>query len=239
MKKHSISKKLIILYLCVSFIVLAVTFLGDRAVTVVSLNLPSDQDHCIIIDAGHGYPDGGTTSVTGVLECNLNLQIAEKTEAIMNLLGLRTLMTRTTEESIYTKGDTIAQKKVSDIRNRVNMVNTSEKAILISIHQNYFTDSQYRGTQVFYADTQDSDNLAREIQSAFIKALQPSNNRKAKKSDGVYLMEHINCTGVLVECGFLSNPEEDALLKNTSYQNQVAGILAVCTSNYLDRLEQN
>ena len=157
----------------------------------------------------------------------------------MNLLGIQTLMTRTTEESIYTKGDTIAQKKVSDIRNRVDIVNAKENAILISIHQNYFTDSQYRGTQVFYTDTQESQDLARNMQNAFVKALQPSNNRKPKKTNGVYLMENINCTGVLVECGFLSNPEDDAQLKNTSYQKQVAGILAVCVSNYLDHLNQN
>ena len=239
MKKHSFSSKLIFLYICIGLVVLTITFVGDKAITVASLNTPLVRKHCIVIDAGHGFPDGGTTSVTGVLECSLNLQIAEKSAAIMNLLGVQTFMTRLTEESIYTKGETIAQKKVSDIRNRVDIVNKTKNAILISIHQNYFTDSQYRGTQLFYADTQGSQDLARNIQEAFVKALQPSNNRKTKKSNGVYLLEHINCTGVLVECGFLSNAEEDALLKNASYQKQVAGIIAVCASNYLDRLNEN
>ena len=227
------------IYFCVCLVFLTLTFLGNMAITVLSQSMPVERKHCVIIDAGHGFPDGGTTSVSGVLECNLNLQIAKKVESIMNLLGVQTVMTRTTEESVYTIGNTIAQKKVSDIRNRVSLVNTTPNSILISIHQNYFTDSQYRGAQLFYADTEESETLASDMQNAFVKALQPSNNRQPKESKGVYLMEHINCTGVLVECGFLSNPEEDALLKNTNYQNQVAGILAVCASNYLDRLEQN
>ena len=239
MKKQAYLSGVLNIYICVCFVFLFVTFLGNKAITVVLQNAPIQRKHCIIIDAGHGYPDGGTTSVTGVLECSLNLQIAEKTDLIMKLLGIQTMMTRTTEESIYTTGNTISQKKISDIRNRVDFVNTTPNAILISIHQNYFTDSQYSGTQLFYADTENSKALAGNIQDAFVKALQPSNNRRPKESTGIYLMEHINCTGVLVECGFLSNPEEDALLKNTSYQNQVAGILAVCASNYLDRLDQS
>lgn len=234
MKKRLISKSMITVYFLVCLVFITIIFLGDRAITVLSENAPLERMYCVIIDAGHGYPDGGTTSVSGVLECNLNLQIAKKTEAVLNLLGIQTKMLRETEDSIYSSGNTIGQKKISDIHNRVDMVNAVENAVLISIHQNHFTNSQYRGTQVFYAATQNSKLLADRIQANVKSALQPENNRQTKQSTGVYLMNHIDCTAVLVECGFLSNPEEDALLSDPQYQQQIASILAISAANYLD-----
>ena len=235
MKKYAISSRLLAFYIIVCLGVLLITFGGNKTITVISQNAPIDQDHCVIIDAGHGYPDGGATSVSGVLECTLNLQIAQKTEAVLSLLGIHTYMLRETEESIYSSGNSIAQKKISDTRNRVKMVNEVEDGILISIHQNYFSDSQYRGAQVFYSDSESSKQFAGDIQRNFVSALQPDNHRMPKKSTGVYLMEHIDCTAVLVECGFLSNPSEDALLSNQDYQKKIAGILAISAANYLDR----
>jgi len=235
MKKHAVSRSMIAIYLCIGLAFITITFLGDKAITVISQNAPVERRYCVIIDAGHGFPDGGTTSVTGILECQLNLQIAKKTEATLNLLGIQTLMLRETEESIYSSGDTIGEKKISDIHNRVNMVNSIENPVLISIHQNYFTDSKYKGAQVFYADSDSSKRLAGDIQENFVKALQPDNHRLPKKSNGVYLMDHINCTAVLVECGFLSNFEEDAMLSNPEYQKEIAGVLAISAANYLDR----
>ena len=235
MKKRWISYGVIMTYIGVCLIFIGITYWGNRAITVISQNAPLERKNCIIIDAGHGYPDGGTTSVTGVLECSLNLQIAQKTNAVLNLLGIDTLMLRETENSVYTTGNTIGQKKISDIHNRVNTVNAVENAMLISIHQNYFNDSQYRGTQVFYADDGQSKEFAGEVQQNIVKVLQPDNHRHPQKSKGVYLMEHIHCTGILVECGFLSNPEEDALLSDSEYQKKIAGILAISAVNYLDR----
>ena len=235
MKKYAVSGRTLALYIVVCIVVLVITFLGNKTITVISQNAPVERGCCVIVDAGHGYPDGGTTSVTGILECTLNLQIAQKTEAVLNLLGVHTYMLRETEESIYSSGNTIAQKKISDIRNRVKMVNDIDDGILISIHQNYFSDSQYRGAQVFYADSESSRQFAEKIQSNFVTALQPDNHRLPKKSTGVYLMEHIDCTAVLVECGFLSNPSEDALLSDQDYQKKIAGVLAISAANYLDR----
>lgn len=235
MKIHSLSIKMPVVYLFVCIGILGITFLGNKTITTIAQNSPVEREHCVVVDAGHGYPDGGTTSITGVVECDLNLQIAKKTEAVLNLMGIHTLMLRETDESIYSSGDTIGQKKISDIHNRVNIVNSLEDAILISIHQNYFTDSRYSGAQVFYADSESSKQFAGDVQGNFVKALQPQNHRLPKKASGVYLMEHINCTAVLVECGFLSNPEEDALLSDQEYQKKIAGVLAISASNYLDR----
>jgi len=235
MKKRSELGNMLCVYVSICLVFLIITFLGDKTVTVISQNSPIQREHCIIIDAGHGFPDGGTTSVTGVLECNLNLQIAKRTEVLLNLLGLRTFMLRETEESVYTSGNTIGEKKISDILNRVKMANSVDEALLISIHQNYFSDSRYSGAQVFFADSDLSKQFAGEIQGNFVKALQPDNHRLPKEAKGIYLMEHIKCTGVLVECGFLSNPEEDVLISNPEYQKKIAGVLAISAANYLDR----
>ena len=179
---------------------------GSRAITVISENMPVERQHCIIIDAGHGGEDGGATSCTGKLESSFNLEISLRLNDLLHLLGYDTAMIRTSDVSIYTKGETIAQKKVSDLKERVRIANETENALLLSIHQNTYPESRYSGAQVFYADTAGSQQLAKEMQSGFAATVNQGSNRKSKKADGIYLMEHISCTGILVECGFLSNP---------------------------------
>ena len=137
------------------------------------------------------------------------------------------------DTSIYTKGETIAQKKISDLKERVRIVNKTENALLLSIHQNNFTDSRYSGAQVFYAGTEGSAQLAKLLQERLVSTLNPGSSRKCKKSDGVYLMEHIDCTGVLIECGFLSNAEEEAKLSCATYQKKLCCVIAATVSQYL------
>ena len=213
------------------FLILAI--LGSQAVTVWSENAPISNRKCVIIDAGHGGEDGGAISCTGVYESQINLEIALRLNDLLHLLGVETNMIRTTDCSVYTQGNTLAAKKLSDLKERVRIANEAENAILLSIHQNQFTDSRYSGAQVFYANTNGSNELAQEIQSGFVRALNPGSKRGIKKSDGVYLMQHIQCTGVLVECGFLSNPEEEARLRSKDYQQKICCVLAASVSNYL------
>lgn len=207
---------------------------GSRAVTVISGQLPIERRQCIIIDAGHGGEDGGATSCTGKLESAFNLEIAIRLNDLFHLLGYDTKMVRTSDISVYTKGETIAQKKVSDLKERVRIVNETENALLVSIHQNQFSDSRYAGAQVFYAQTNNSHNLAKYIQDSFVRDLNPGSNRKCKRGEGIYLLEQIEHTGVLVECGFLSNPEEEAMLKNADYQKKICCIIAASISQYLE-----
>ena len=206
---------------------------GNRAVTVIAENQPVERAHRIIIDAGHGGIDGGATSCTGKLESAFNLEIALRLNDLFHLLGYDTGMIRTTDTSIYTKGDTIAQQKVSDLKERVRIVNDTKNALLVSIHQNNFSDGRYSGAQVFYAGTEGSEELARQLQASLVTALNPGSNRKIKKSDGIYLMEHIDCTGVLVECGFLSNAEEEAKLRDPVYQRKLCCVIAATVSSFL------
>ena len=206
---------------------------GNRAVTVIAENYPVEREHCIVIDAGHGGLDGGATSCTGKLESGFNLEIALRLNDLFHLLGYDTRMIRTTDVSVYTKGETIAQKKVSDLKERVRIVNETQNAILVSIHQNNFSDGKYSGAQVFYAGTEGSEVLAKQLQTAFVNTLNAGSNRQCKKSDGIYLMEHIECTGVLIECGFLSNVQEEAMLRAPEYQRKLCCVIAATVIGFL------
>lgn len=232
MKSSFFDRKTVCIYLLILSLFLFLPLLGNRAVTAIS------QDtlcrNTVIIDAGHGGVDGGAVSCTGAFESHINLEIALKLDDLMHLLGVRTVMIRDTDRSIYTQGTTIAAKKISDIKERVRIANKTPNALLLSIHQNFFADSRYHGAQIFHNDEPGSKILAEKLQSAFREKLDPNNRRGIKKTSGVYLMEHIHCTGILLECGFLSNPDEEALLRNEQYQKKLCGVIAATVSEYLN-----
>ena len=213
--------------------VLSIVHWGNQAVTVISENLPLQRSHYIIIDAGHGGEDGGATSCRGKLEKEYNLEISTRLESLMHLLGFATRMTRRTDESIYTEGETIAARKASDLKERVKLVENTDAPILISIHQNQFPESKYRGAQVFYAGTDNSRLLAENLQSNLVDYLNHGSKRKAKRSSGVYLMDKITCAGVLIECGFLSNYQEEALLSDAEYQEKLCCVIATSLDVFL------
>lgn len=226
-------RRMIPLYLLVLLFCLVIAQIGSNAVTVMVESSPVPDRTCILIDAGHGGIDGGAVSCTGVLESQINLEIAERLNDLLHFLGFETKMIRTTDTSLHTEGNTIAQQKISDLKYRVNMVNETENALLVSIHQNTFSDKQYSGAQVFYSSTEGSKMLAEQLQSSIIKVLNPHSKRKSKAANGIYLMEHIECSGVLIECGFLTNPEEEAKLRDPEYQMKVCSVIACVISTYL------
>ena len=113
-------------------------------------------------------------------------------------------------------------------------MNETPGAVLVSIHQNTFQDSRYHGAQVFYGPSGDSEDLAKSLQQSFVRTLNPGSNRSAKKGEGIYLLQHIQQTGILIECGFLSNPEEEARLRQESYQKAVCCVIGAGLSNFLD-----
>lgn len=220
-------------YLLVIIIFLVAAHLGSEAVTAVNQMTPVKRNNCIVIDAGHGGIDGGATSCTGVLESNINLEIALRLENLFHLLGYDTVMIRRTDESIYTQGNTIASQKKSDLKERVRICNETPGAILVSIHQNTYSDSRFHGPQVFYGKNNQSQHLAQNVQNQLINALNPGSNRKAKQGSSVYLLENIHCPGILVECGFITNPEEEIKLRDANYQKKICGVLASAISGYL------
>ena len=213
--------------------ILLLSMFGSRAVTVMTTNAPIENRITVVIDAGHGGVDGGAVSCTGISESAINLEIAQKLNDLMHLLGIKTVMIRDSDISVYTKGETIAQKKISDLKERVRIVNNVQNGILISIHQNHFTDARYSGAQVFYAPTEGSQQLAKSLQTTITKTINPTSNRRIKKADGIYLMQHVTCPATLIECGFLSNPTEEYKLRSGAYQKELSAVIACCVSNYL------
>ena len=182
----------------------------------------------LILDAGHGGEDGGAVSVTGVPESRVNLEIVQKLRDTLALYGVDPVVLREEDVSLHDpEASTLREKKRSDLKNRVRAVEAVEGGTLLSIHQNSYPGSQYRGAQVFYAPTGGSRELAERLQTALREELQPDNDRQAKPiPESVYLMNHVSCPAVLVECGFLTNPEEEALLRDGGYQRQLAAVLA-------------
>lgn len=220
------------LYLLLSALFLAATVLGSHIVTALAEDAPILRQRVIVIDAGHGGEDGGAVSCSGVAESHINLEIALRLDDLMHLLGFETKMIRTTDISVYTEGTSIAAKKVSDLKNRVRIVNETPNALLISIHQNLFADCRYSGAQVFYNAAGEAKSLAEALQSAFVASVNTGSNRKCKRAENIYLMEHAICPAVLVECGFLSNPEEEARLRTAQYQKKLCCVLAATTASY-------
>lgn len=190
-------------------------------------------EQTLIIDPGHGGEDGGAVSVSGQRESDINLAIALQLDQLMGFYGVHTLLTRDTDVSIHDpEASTLREKKVSDIHNRVALINAVENATLISIHQNAYPSQKYHGAQVFYADETLSLPFAQQVQDTLRTVLDPENTRTAKQIPAsVYLMNHISCRAILVECGFLSNPEEDRLLQEEDYQRKLAMIMA---SSYIN-----
>ena len=188
----------------------------------------------VVIDPGHGGMDGGCVSVDGTPEKGINLAVAESLRDGLKLLGYDVVCTRESDISIYDKGtEGLGEQKKSDMKNRLAIFSKYSEGISVSIHQNQFTDSRYSGAQGFYAGTEGSAQLAKLLQERLVSTLNPGSNRKCKKSDGVYLMEHIDCTGVLIECGFLSNAEEEAKLSCGTYQKKLCCVIAATVSQYL------
>ena len=178
----------------------------------------------IIIDAGHGKPDEGAQSNNGTTEAETNLKIAFKLQNLLEQSGATVILTRSDENAIYDlNAETIKQKKVSDIHNRVKIGNNSSADIFVSIHLNKIPEQQYSGWQCFFqTNNEKSQELAKSIQANLNESMQKENKRVAMKLDKVYIMKQVQIPTTIVECGFLSNPEEEQKLLQDSYQDRLA-----------------
>ena len=223
----------ILFYAIVVSMFLFGTLLGNQAVETVAEMIPMERLHRIVIDAGHGGEDGGAISCTGKSESGYNLQIALRLNDLLQLLGYDTVMIRTTDISVYTSGQTISQKKVSDLKQRVRIVDRTYNALLLSIHQNTFPEEKYSGAQVFYGGAQGSEELAKELQQELVSSLNPGSNRKAKQGKGIYLLDKTSAPGVLIECGFLSNRQEEEKLRSPEYQKKLCCVISTAAARFL------
>lgn len=188
---------------------------------VGSLTIPA----VIVIDPGHGGEDGGAVAGDGTVESQVNLAIAAKLNDLLRFCGQDTRMIRTSDVSIYSKSaTTLHQKKVSDLQNRVALVNGMENAVLVSIHQNCLPASpSVHGAQVFYNTVAGADLLAQTVQDSLNRSINLDHEKTSKKiSSSIYLMKNVTAPAVLIECGFLSNPTETKQLNQPAYQLKLA-----------------
>lgn len=178
----------------------------------------------IVIDAGHGGEDGGAVSSNGVSEADINLKIALKLQGLLEQSGSNVILTRSDENAIYDiDKKTLRAKKNSDIRNRVKIGNNSSADIFVSIHLNKIPQKQYYGWQTFFKNgNEDGKKLATCIQNNLNEAIQKENKRVPLKISNVYIIKHVEIPISIVECGFLSNPEEEKQLQNDDYQSKLA-----------------
>ncbi len=193
----------------------------------------STNNVAYIIDAGHGIPDGGAVGTDGTTEQELNLAISLKLSKKLKKLGFPNILTRSDENSIYTEGETIHEKKVSDIRKRIKIAGDYSNLPLISIHMNTFPSQSVKGIQVFYSSkNEQSLDLAQKMQNALNENFQSKNPRVIKSiPNNIYLFSHIDNPSIIIECGFISNDEELKLLKDNRYQEKLANTIADVLAN--------
>lgn len=191
--------------------------------TVPTSSLPI-SNHVVILDAGHGLPDGGAVAEDGTYESSINLSIVEKLQKLLESSSCTVILTRSDENGIYElDSDTIRKKKISDMKNRAEIGNTSNAEIFVSIHLNKIPSTKYSGWQTFYKkDNDNSLKLANCIQDNLNYAIQKENKRVPEKVPDIYLSKNLEIPFTIVECGFLSNSNELSLLKTDNYQEVLA-----------------
>lgn len=196
---------------------------NTKTETVETVALPVNNK-VIVIDAGHGVPDEGAESSNGTTEAESNLKIALKVQNLLEQSGATVILTRSDENAIYDiDSKTLKQKKISDIHNRVKIGNESSADIFVSIHLNKIPQEQYWGWQTFYKEeSAEGQKLATCIQNNLNETIQKENNRVPMKIDNIYIIKHVEIPISIVECGFLSNPEEEKLLLTDEYQTKLA-----------------
>lgn len=194
----------------------------------------SEGKETIVIDAGHGGRDPGKVGVNNTLEKDINLNIALKLKSLLEQNDYNVIMTRSDDSGLYSESD--SNKKVSDMRKRVEIINSSKAALAISIHQNSFTAEEIKGAQVFYYTVSDEGKeYANILQDQLKKTLNDGNKRQAKGNDAYYMLKKTQIPIVIVECGYLSNNKEAQLLNTEDYQEKMAWAIHLGIINYLNK----
>lgn len=216
--------KRIIFICCFVIFSVCLSYVNRPNFEVVETMAVPVSNRVIVIDAGHGTPDEGAQNNDGLTEAKINLNIALKLQRLLESSGATVILTRSTDDAIYdASADSIAEKKVSDIKNRVKIGNSSSADIFVSIHLNKIPQEQYWGWQTFYREGDDnSKNLATDIQNNLNRAISNDNDRVPLKIDNIYIMKNVEIPIALVECGFLSNKTEASKLVQDEYQDKLA-----------------
>lgn len=198
---------------------------------IAGSNVP--ESRVIVIDAGHGAEDPGKVGVSGELEKEINLQIAKKVQEKLEAEGITVVMTREDDKGFY--GGTQPYKKLTDMKKRVALINETAPEVVVSIHQNSFSDGSVRGPQVFYyAESEQGEQFASVMQEELWN-VDTEHKREIKANDNYYILKHTEVPTIIVECGFLSNYEEAKMLTEDSYQETVAQAIHSGIIKWLDK----
>ena len=221
------------------FLLLFLVFLVSRYGTEQVLSeqalagLKQPKQPVVVVDAGHGGNDPGKVAVNGSLEKDINLAIAKKLKAYLESSDVRVVMTREEDKGLYRDGDT--RKKMADMRKRCEIIGKAEPDAVVSIHQNSYHQENVSGGQVFYyRNSVKGKRLAELIQDRFSYVLGEENTRLVKSNDSYYLLLHVKEPIVIVECGFLSNPQEAKMLTDEDYQDRMAWTIHMGIMEYLN-----
>ena len=188
-----------------------------------AVNASKTGNITIILDAGHGGEDGGAVA-NNIVEKDINLSITKKLSDLFKSAGFDVVTSRNSDLMLNTEGSTLRERKLSDMKNRLELFNNSESNVVISIHQNKFSQEKYSGTQIFYSpNNEKSSKLSDAVKKNIVTLIQPQNTRECKKAGReIYLLYNTKVPAVIVECGFISNYEEALKLKDNEYQNKLA-----------------
>ena len=228
-------KRIIFISLLIVLSITCFTMKNNNYLSVPVSSTPV-SNHTIVLDAGHGLPDGGAVGIDGVYESKINLEIVLKLQKLLEASNCTVILTRSDENGIYEESaDTIREQKVSDMKNRVDIGNNSNAEIFVSIHMNKIDQNKYSGWQTFYKNTdEESKTLASKIQQNLNYFISKENNREIKSITGIYLTKNVEIPLALVECGFLSNPEENSLLQTDKYQEELAWSIYIGIMDYFN-----
>lgn len=220
--------KLIVMVIILVALVVAGQKLGEQ----VSSDKVTKEKEVIVVDCGHGEQDPGKVGVGDILEKDVNLQIGKKVEKKLKKKGYEVVMTRTDDKMLAEEGSD--NKKVQDMKARVALINKTAPILAISVHQNSYSDTAVHGSQVFYySHSTEGEEAAKIMQETLLEA-DEDNKRQAKANDTYYLLKRTEVPTIIIECGFLSNPEEAALLAGDEYQEKIASAIVKGIEKYLE-----
>lgn len=227
--QNRILKLVMVGILMVSMFVLA----REGAVYVTSLQVENKSRACVVIDAGHGGSDPGKVGINNQLEKEINLKIAEILKDFLQAEGIEVVMTRESDAGLYDEG--ASNKKVQDMKRRLEIIEKADPVIVVSIHQNSYHEEYVKGAQVFYYTTSESSRQLAEVIQEQLRSLDPDNRREAKGNDSYFLLKKTSKPIVIVECGFLSNRGEAEKLSSALFQEKMAWNIHMGIMKYLNR----
>ncbi len=227
--------KLTIRIMAALLVMVSVYFLAyQRSIRTASEKIVEGKERpCVVIDAGHGGADPGKVGTNGALEKDINLEIAKKLQQFLEMADVEVILTRDSDAGLY--DENASNKKVQDMKRRVEIIEEAKPVMTVSIHQNSYHEEYVHGAQTFYYENSDqSKELAEQIQQMLLEKVDKDNTRSAKSNDSYYLLKKTSSPIVIVECGFLSNNEEALKLESDYYQEKIAWAIHLGILQYIN-----